>query len=96
MAQSNEVQLNQAEACKSSNYGQHENEKWLSYLESELGLDQPTADSTGEEFLAQVTTGQLLPETFQCDKMPNPAAEFDQSLDYFQMWPSLPHNNSSI
>ncbi|XP_021828594.1 transcription factor MYB63-like [Prunus avium] len=94
--QSNEVQLNQAEAPKGSNHGQHENEKWLSYLESELGLDQPTADSTAQEFLAQVTTGQLLPETFQCDKMPNPAAEFDQSLDYFQMWPSLPHNNSSI
>ncbi|KAJ6353476.1 hypothetical protein OIU76_002486 [Salix suchowensis] len=57
--QSNEVQLENAEACQSSNFGdaystgeEDQNKKWLRYLENELGLDA-TKDENQESSLKQ-------------------------------------------
>ncbi|XP_009361864.2 transcription factor MYB58-like [Pyrus x bretschneideri] len=84
--QSNLVQvLHEADEanCQRSGLGQVENGKWLSYLESELGLEvTPTeSEKNNQEILPKYASEQqVFPEAF--DKMPNPT-EADESMDYF-------------
>ncbi|KAK9937474.1 hypothetical protein M0R45_014260 [Rubus argutus] len=81
------------QANQSSNLGLVESGKWLSYLESELGLEQTTkTEINDQDFLMKDATEKLVPENY-CDKLPRPA-EIDQGMDrYFEMWPPLPDNS---
>lgn len=73
------------QANQSSNLGLVESGKWLSYLESELGLEQTTkTEINDQDFFMKDATEKLVPENY-CDKLPKPA-EIDQGMDdYFEM-----------
>ncbi|PRQ30539.1 putative transcription factor MYB-HB-like family [Rosa chinensis] len=80
---------------QSSNLELVESGKWLSYLESELGLEDSTkTEINNQDFVMKDATEQLVPEKY-CDKLPKPA-EIDQDMDdYFGMWPSWPDNSGN-
>lgn len=92
--QSNEVQLENAEACQSSNYGdaystgeEDQNKKWLRYLENELGLDA-TKDENQESSLNNAAE-TLVPESFQYEIPLKPAELQSGTIGNFHLWPSL-------
>lgn len=92
--QSNEVQLENAEACQSSNFGnaystgeEDQNKNWLRYLENELGLDA-TKDGNQESSLNNAAE-TLVPESFQCEIPLKPAELQSGTIGNFHLWPSL-------
>ncbi|KAB5547953.1 hypothetical protein DKX38_011359 [Salix brachista] len=83
--QSGGIQLQNAEAGRSSksgnawNAGEVENNKWLRYLESELGLDE------NQKNAAETTVA----ENFQYDMPLKPAEVHPGTSGNFHLWPSL-------
>jgi myb proto-oncogene protein len=92
--QSNEVQLENVEACQISKFGDaynigevDQNKKWLRYLENELGLDV-TKDENQESSLKNAAE-TLVPENFQYEMPLKPAEVHPGTIENFHLWPSL-------
>lgn len=68
--QSNEVQLDNFQASQSSKFGdaydeETENNKWLRYLENELGLEEPVPEDRDPENTSQDAAEPLVPSNVQ-------------------------------
>ncbi|KAJ6919087.1 transcription factor MYB10-like [Populus alba x Populus x berolinensis] len=92
--QSNEVQLENVEACQISKFGDaynigevDQNKKWLRYLENELGLDA-TRDENQESSLKNAAETPA-PENFQNEMPLKPAEVHPGTIGNFHLWPSL-------